>query len=128
MKIGICSLVSALLLAGCVAAPKPQRMAVVTEPPECAPRREGWTAEEWMVVQFWPRGQQYARPGDTNCDGDVNFEDINPFVTAIVTFDGFRQKYPGCRWLNSDCNFDCHVDFDDINPFVGLLTGATPQE
>jgi hypothetical protein len=62
--------------------------------------------------------------GDMNCDGYVDFDDINPFVLALVSKAQYEARYPGCPWLNADCNCDGHVDFDDINPFVLALTGA----
>lgn len=58
--------------------------------------------------------------GDTNCDGYVDFGDINPFVQVLTTGEG----YPGCWPENADINGDGSVDFADINPFVELLTGA----
>jgi hypothetical protein len=61
--------------------------------------------------------------GDLNCDGAVNFDDINPFVTALISQAAYEAGYPGCDWLNADCNADGAVDFDDINPFVALLVG-----
>ncbi len=59
--------------------------------------------------------------GDTNCDGAVDFDDINPFVAALVDEDGYYANYPDCAYENADCNADGGVDFDDINPFVALL-------
>ncbi|MEW6249055.1 MAG: hypothetical protein AB1716_00275 [Planctomycetota bacterium] len=68
----------------------------------------------------------YARvlnaPGDLNCDGAVNFDDINPFVLALSDPAGYAVAYPNCNILNGDCNGDGVVNFDDINPFVALLT------
>ncbi len=69
----------------------------------------------------------YAQPpavntGDLNCDGAVNFYDINPFVLALSDPAGYAQAYPNCSILNGDCNQDGRVDFLDINPFVALLT------
>ena len=61
-------------------------------------------------------------PGDANCDGHVDFNDINPFVLALSGADGYYTEYPECDWLNADCNADGSVDFDDINAFVALLT------
>jgi hypothetical protein len=57
--------------------------------------------------------------GDCNCDGVVDFADINPFVSALVN--GVHCDGTGC---NADINGDCTVDFGDINPFVALLTSA----
>ncbi len=60
--------------------------------------------------------------GDLNCDGQVNFDDINPFVLALSDPGGYHQQYPNCNILTGDCNGDGRVSFDDINPFVALLT------
>jgi hypothetical protein len=71
---------------------------------------------------FSVQAAQYT-VGDTNCNGAVDFDDINPFVLAISNPEGYQLAFPGCPLSNSDCNFDGEVDFDDINPFVGLLAG-----
>jgi hypothetical protein len=63
------------------------------------------------------------RPGDLNCDGTVNFGDINPFVLTLVDSGLWQQTYPGCPLDNGDINGDGCVGFGDINPFVALLTG-----
>jgi hypothetical protein len=60
--------------------------------------------------------------GDLNCDGSVNFGDINPFVMAIANPDLYAATYANCPLENRDINGDSHVDFGDINPFVWLLT------
>ncbi len=68
------------------------------------------------------RGQVVQRvPGDLNCDGVVNFSDINPFVLALTDPAGYAAAFPGCNLLNADINGDGVVDFSDINPFVALL-------
>jgi hypothetical protein len=64
---------------------------------------------------------------DLNCDGFVDFDDINPFVTALVGRTGYEAQYPLCRWLNGDIDGNGAVDFDDINPFVAcLVAGRCP--
>jgi len=70
-------------------------------------------------VRFDPSPQPHR--GDTNCDGVVNFDDINAFVTALVSEEAYYANYPNCALENADCNGDGAVDFDDINPFVTLL-------
>ncbi len=74
---------------------------------------------------FYVHAQPTIPPqdGDLNCDGHVNFNDINPFVVALVDRSAYESQYAGCRWLNADCNGDGRVDFRDINPFVVLLAG-----
>jgi hypothetical protein len=65
-----------------------------------------------------------ARPGDLNCDGVIDFSDIDPFVLALTGQAEYQAAYPSCRWLNADCNADCAVTFDDIDAFVALLSGG----
>ncbi len=60
--------------------------------------------------------------GDLNCDGVVNFGDINPFVLALSNPAGYAQVYPNCDRMLGDVNGDGATNFADINPFVALLT------
>jgi len=65
--------------------------------------------------------------GDVNCDGHVDFDDINPFVLALVDHAAYGSAYPACNLYNADCNGDGVVDFNDINPFVAcLVSGGCP--
>ncbi len=63
------------------------------------------------------------RRGDLNCDGHVNFDDIDPFVLALSGRGVYESSYPNCIWMNADCNADGAVGFDDIDAFV-LLIGS----
>jgi len=64
--------------------------------------------------------------GDLNCDGRIDFGDINPFVLAISNWQGWLAKYPDCPPQNCDINGDGQYGgtngFGDINPFVLLLS------
>lgn len=63
--------------------------------------------------------------GDLNCDGAVDFDDINPFVLALTSgpdYAAYYAVYPDCNPLLADANQDGVIDFDDINPFVALLS------
>jgi hypothetical protein len=62
--------------------------------------------------------------GDLNCDGVVDFGDINPFVLRLSNLPGYKAMYPDCPDANGDIDGDGVVGFGDINPFVALLTGA----
>jgi parallel beta-helix repeat protein len=62
--------------------------------------------------------------GDMNCDCRVDFDDINPFVAALVDQVAYGARYPDCRWLNGDIDGNQAVDFDDINPFVNCLVNS----
>jgi hypothetical protein len=72
-----------------------------------------------------------AMNGDSNCDGAVDFDDINPFVAALVGEAGWQGRVPAACWPGflcfNDINRDGAVNFDDINPFVRcLVAGACP--
>ena len=62
--------------------------------------------------------------GDLNCDGTVNFGDINPFVLALSSPSTYAATYPNCPFENRDINQDALFNFGDINPFVALLSGG----
>jgi hypothetical protein len=65
-----------------------------------------------------------AGAGDLNCDGTLDFGDINGFVLALSSGEGaYYIQFPDCHWYNADINADGNVDFGDINPFVALLSG-----
>ncbi len=81
---------------------------------------EGWIAQ-LTPQQRNPEGNP---TGDVNCDGAVNFGDINVFVLALTDPAAYAATFPQCDILNADINGDCVVDFGDINPFVALLTGG----
>jgi len=83
-----------------------------------------WAYSGWNIddVELWGLVvSQAPLPGDLDCDGDVDFDDINPFVLALGGQDVYHAAYPDCNWLNGDCNGDGDVNFDDINAFVALL-------
>jgi len=59
--------------------------------------------------------------GDVDCDGTLDFEDINPFVLALSNPAAYADAFPGCPLENRDINGDGQCDFADINPFVALF-------
>ncbi len=62
--------------------------------------------------------------GDTNCDGLVDFGDIDGFVVALVSEAGYLAQFPNCEYSQADVNGDTFVDFEDINDFVACLIAA----
>jgi hypothetical protein len=63
--------------------------------------------------------------GDVNCDGQIDFADINPFVLYLSNFATWQGTYVGCNPANGDINCDGSYgegSFSDINPFVSLMT------
>ncbi len=62
--------------------------------------------------------------GDANCDAQLDFADINPFVLALTSPAAYAAAYPECT---PDLTGDFAVDFADINVFVAALTtGGCP--
>ncbi len=55
--------------------------------------------------------------GDCNCDGVIDFDDINPFVDAL-------SGGTPCSVENCDVNDDGVIDFNDINPLVDALSSG----
>ena len=89
------------------------RLTLNTEPPATAT-----TPNAFTILNPAP-----PPTGDVNCDGTVDFGDINPFVQALADPSGYAATYPLCDALQADCNDDEVVDFADINPFIALLSG-----
>lgn len=63
-------------------------------------------------------------PGDVNCDGTVDFDDIDAFVLALNPLPWYEERYPDCDRRAADTNADGLADFDDIDPFVSFLISA----
>jgi hypothetical protein len=68
-----------------------------------------------------------SHAGDLNCDGSIDFGDINPFVLYQSNFPAWQFTFPGCPPQTGDINGDGTYgqgSFGDINPFVALLSGG----
>jgi hypothetical protein len=65
-----------------------------------------------------------ALPADMNCDCQLNFDDIDPFVLALTDPAEYAVQYPNCDWHKGDLDGDGYVTFHDIDPFVALLSGG----
>ncbi len=63
-------------------------------------------------------GESICR-GDCDCDGDIDFDDINPFVAAL-------GGATPCSFANCDVDASGVIDFNDINPFVAAIGQACP--
>lgn len=64
--------------------------------------------------------------GDTNCDGQISYSDINPFVLGIADLSTWQAQNPTCYWRNLDINEDDAVSYADINPFVQKIASPGP--
>lgn len=70
-------------------------------------------------------------PGDANCDGTVDFFDIDAFVAALVGESSWQSYLDAagysatCDYTTAnDCNGDGAVNFFDIDAFVTILVGG----
>jgi len=61
------------------------------------------------------------RAGDLNCDGRVDFDDIEPFVLALTDPAAYAAAYPGCDARNADCDCSGRAEFEDIEAFLARL-------
>ncbi|OHB73028.1 MAG: hypothetical protein A2V70_02545 [Planctomycetes bacterium RBG_13_63_9] len=59
------------------------------------------------------------RPGDTDFDGDVDFEDFNVLANNYTGYGGF-----GKAWGDGDFDHDGDVDFADFNNLANHYTGS----
>ncbi len=89
------------------------------------PTDSGWVYCGWNIddIRVYATGCAELR-GDANCDGRVDFDDIDPFVVALGGQAAYEAAYPFCRWDNADCDNSGSVDFDDIDALVAALSGG----
>ncbi|MCK4340152.1 MAG: hypothetical protein KAY37_00325 [Phycisphaerae bacterium] len=69
--------------------------------------------------------------GDSNCDGRIDWRDIDFFVAGMnnnVT--GWQNMFlplaPTCPYANNDVNQDGNTNWRDIDPFVALMGTTCP--
>ncbi len=59
--------------------------------------------------------------GDTNCDGSIDFFDIDPFLLALFNPAAYQTAFPACTVSSADTNGDGSIDFFDIDAFLLLI-------
>jgi PKD repeat protein len=64
--------------------------------------------------------------GDLNCDGAIDFFDIDPFLLALFDPAGYALAHPACTAALADLNADNLVNFFDIDPFLVCLFSGCP--
>ncbi len=62
-----------------------------------------------------------VRRADVNCDGAIDFFDIDPFILALFDPAGYAAAHPDCLLTAADVDGSATVDFFDIDPFVDCL-------
>jgi len=60
-------------------------------------------------------------PGDMNCDGEVDANDVNPMILALTDPTGYMNAYPLCSVSNGDMNNSSTTDGDDLQLFANEL-------
>lgn len=67
--------------------------------------------------------------GDMDCDGDVDFDDVDDFVLGLADPEGYEALYGVPPVAKGDMDTDGDVDFDDIPGFVAELgvTQTVPE-
>ena len=83
----------------------------------------GWNIDDVQLTAL--RCEDSLCTGDMNCDGTIDFDDIDPFVAALGTSAGVGWPCD-CPWLHADCNGDGSINFDDIDPFVARIGTTCP--
>lgn len=84
----------------------------------------GWNIDDVEIWGLSPTGPAFCI-GDMNCDGQINFADIDPFVEALTYAGGAGWPHQ-CAWRHGDTNGDDAVNFADIDPFVTLIGTNCP--
>ena len=98
--------------------------ALTVYPPQAGELIAGgeFTTAGGQVSAYWARWGCPYRHADLNCDGSLDFGDINPFVLALTNPTQYDVDYPDCDFLLADMNCDGTAWFEDINPFVACLS------
>lgn len=68
----------------------------------------------------------FIAPADLNCDGAVDFFDIDPFILALFDPSGYAAQFPDCDLRSADANQDGDVNFFDIDAFLQCVFGVCP--
>ncbi len=61
--------------------------------------------------------------GDMDCDGDVDFDDIDAFALGLINPEDYENQFGVPPTTKGDLDDNGRFDFDDIDGFVGILTG-----
>ncbi len=64
--------------------------------------------------------------GDANCDGFINFQDIEAFTLGLVDSFEYAQAYPLCTETVLDVNCDGAANGNDIPAFINAIFTAPP--
>ena len=60
-------------------------------------------------------------PGDLDCDGDRDMNDVPAFVLALIDSNAYQAAFPTCDPARADLNGDGPRDARDVSVFIALL-------
>ena len=63
--------------------------------------------------------------GDMDCDGDIDFDDIGPFVLGLTDPEAYESAFGVLPVVKGDINLDGRHDFDNIVDFVALISSGS---
>ena len=74
-----------------------------------------------LGIGRWELGGMSALAGDMNCDGVVDFDDLDPFATALAAPEDYAAAYPQCDIDRADMDGNSSVNSADIAGFMNHL-------
>lgn len=77
------------------------------------------------LLDYW-QSANGARRGDANCDGGVDFFDIDPFLQALFDPTAYAATHCGGTFANVDVDCSNAINFFDIDPFLTCLFDVCP--
>jgi len=81
-------------------------------------------ASQLGIDNIMARGGPEPLIGDLDTDGDIDFDDIGPFVVGLNDPQFYQEQFGMPPSVNGDTDGDGDFDFDDIPGFVTLLGGG----
>jgi len=85
----------------------------------------GGLASGWRPLDPTPGSVAFAIAGDLNGDGQVDMNDIRPFVLAIADPVAYENAFGAPAALAGDLDGDGDLDYDDIDELVALIQEQT---
>jgi hypothetical protein len=91
-----------------------------------------WTSvfETHTYVDFTLHAAPVVCAGDANCDGSINWRDIDYLVAGmndnLSAWTALFPTGPTCTFANVDASGDGQVNWRDIDPFIALMNTTCP--
>lgn len=66
----------------------------------------------------------FGRPGDMNCDGIIDINDVPAWVTAALNPSAYAATFPNCDITLADLNGDGRIDGRDVRGLTAAILGG----